>query len=72
MWMRVVDFEQNIGREAVSGRGMNFEKNGKDVLDGESFEQTSVIACGIEEKDVEEYKTETNGISRARNEAAAS
>ena len=67
-----MDLEQNIGREAGSGRYLASEYNAKDILVGESFEQTSVAACWIKETDVKELKTETNEIYRARNEAAAS
>ena len=64
-----MDLEQNIGREAGSGRYLASEYNAKDILVGESFEQTSVAACWIKETDVKELKTETNEIYRAGNEA---
>ena len=58
--MRGVDLEQNIGREAGSGRDVAVGKKTMDILDGASLERTSVAARGIEERDVKEYKTETN------------
>ena len=66
-----MDLEQNNGREAGSSRDAAFEKNVKDILNREIFERTSVAARRIEERDIEDYNTETNKNSRARNEAAA-
>ena len=66
-----MNIKQNIEREAGSGIDVALEKIAKVILDAESFERTSVAACEIEKRDVQEYKTETNEISRKRNETTA-
>ena len=49
---------------------MTAEKYAEDFMGGQSVERESVAASGCEQRNDEEYKTETNEISRTRNEAA--